>query len=98
MATFQAMKRNSRSNANIPSTLASTNELSSCVELFSKLRPRIQTERTDNSLCEQERSGYSVFIGGYFPTVSIINPVASRTSIFDPSRTGMAHVAPSATS
>jgi hypothetical protein len=34
----------------------------------------------------------------YFPAVSSINPVASRTSIFDPNSTGIAKVEASATS
>ena len=34
----------------------------------------------------------------YFPAVSSINPVASRTSIFDPNSTGIAKVDASATS
>jgi hypothetical protein len=41
---------------------------------------------------------YICVICGYFTAVSSINPVASRTSIFDPNSTGIANVEASATS
>ena len=96
----------------MPSTLASISRCNSGVESFFKFRESLRNsaflcvsavklnltaEAQRNAEVRREIPKRTVS-ADYFPAVSSINPVASRTSIFDPNSTGMAHVEASATS